>query len=65
MGAGVMPKIMYDDILRQTKKAIRYKVGDEKVWIPISQIQHEDLIDQMIELPIWLIHEKGLEDYII
>ncbi len=59
-----MPKIIYDKILRQTDKAIQYNIAGEKPWIPISQIQYEDLGNHIIGLPMWLIEVKGLEPYI-
>lgn len=60
-----MPKIIYDEIMRQTDKAIQYEINSKKVWIPISQIGHEDLGNHIVELPIWLIEAKGLEAYIM
>lgn len=60
-----MPKIIYDEIIRQTNLAIQYDIAGEKPWIPLSQIQYEDLGNHIVELPWWLIKEKGLESYII
>jgi hypothetical protein len=60
-----MPKIIYDEIMRQTDKAIQYKIDTVKPWIPISQIISEDLGNHVVELPQWLIEADGLEAYII
>ena len=60
-----MPEIIYDEIIRQTDRAIQYKIGDVKIWVPISQIKHEDLGNHIVELPMWLIESDGLEAYII
>jgi len=60
-----LPSIIYDEILRQTDKAIQYKIGHDKPWIPISQIEHEDLGNHIVKLPMWLIEAKGLEWYLI
>jgi len=60
-------ELIYDDILidRPHLQAIQYKFGDEKVWIPRSQIKNEDLVKQTLVLPEWLIISKGLEAYIL
>jgi len=65
IGGQNLPSIIYDEILRQTDKAIQYKIGDDKPWIPISQIEHEDLGNHIVALPMWLIEAKGLEGYLI
>ena len=56
-------ELTYDEILidKDNLKAIQYKFGDEKVWIPRSQIKGENLIDQTLVLPAWLVKAKGLE----
>jgi len=58
-------EIFYDEILidKDHLKAVKYKIGDEKIWIPKSQIRAEDLVKQTITLPFWLIKAKGLESY--
>jgi len=58
-----MPKIIYDEIVRQTNLAIQYQIDGEKVWIPISQIQWEDLGNHIVELPDWLIKANKLKVY--
>ena len=62
MGPGNM-KILYDELVRQTEKAIQIRIGKEKYWIPISQIEKEDLVGQTMELPAWLVAAKKLEKY--
>jgi len=57
-------KIAYDDIVRQTKKAVLYQIDDDEYWIPLSQIKEIDLISQWFVLPYWLVEKKGLEKYI-
>lgn len=57
--------MIYDEIEGQTTKAILYRIDGKKVWIPMSQIQKEDLGNHIVQLPMWLIHEDGLEGYII
>lgn len=56
-------KIIYDEIKKQTQKAILIQCGDDKFWIPTSQIQSEDLVGQILEIPEWLAIKKGLEQY--
>jgi DNA-directed RNA polymerase subunit E'/Rpb7 len=58
-------EIIYSEILRQTDKAVQYRIDKMKVWIPISQIRNEDLVKQTVTLPMWLIEADGLEDYIM
>ena len=65
IGGRNLPKIIYDEIIRQTDKAIQYNIAGEKPWIPISQIQYEDLGNHILGIPMWLIESKGLESYII
>ena len=64
IGGLSLPKIIYDKIIRQTNLAIQYDIGGEKSWIPISQIEYEDLGNNILGLPMWLIEAKGLESYI-
>lgn len=56
-----MPRLMYDRILKQTRKAIQYQFGDKKVWIPISQLEKEICMDHIIEIPDWLVKAKELQ----
>ncbi len=60
-------EIIYDEILldKENLKAIQYKFGDVKAWIPRSQIKDEDLVKQTVTLPEWIVISKGLEAYIL
>lgn len=58
-------KVMYDEILRQTEKAIELRFGKRKTWIPFSQVRKEDLTWQILDLPDWLVKDKGLQEYVI
>ena len=57
-----MPKIHYDEIKKETKKAILYSVRDNEFWIPRSQITNNNLIEEWIEIPDWLYEKNGGED---
>jgi len=56
--------LLYDGQLRDTGRARLFKFGDEKAWIPESQILWEDREANEILLPEWVVVEKGLEGYI-
>ncbi|MFH2033655.1 MAG: hypothetical protein ABIJ26_02995 [Candidatus Margulisiibacteriota bacterium] len=60
-------EIIHDGILidREHLRAVQYKFGSEKAWIPKSQIKAEDLVKQTVTLPEWLVITKGLEGYAI
>jgi len=55
--------IVYDDLVYETDKAYLLRFDDRDVWIPKSQVQ--DIDDEYITLPLWLIEEKELETYIV
>ena len=56
-------EILFDDFGKSTKLAQQYIIDGKDYWIPKSQIRHVDLIDQVVTLPEWLAHKKGLEQY--
>lgn len=58
-------ELWYDDILMDGShlKAVRYKFGTKRVWIPKSQIIKEDLIKQTVTVPEWLMRNNHLEMY--
>lgn len=56
-----MPRVIFDEIVKQTKKGLRVRFDDNRVWIPLSQIRKEDLSWHILDLPDWLIREKGIE----
>jgi hypothetical protein len=60
---GIPMLIMYDQVLRQTTKALELKFGPKRIWIPISQIGKEDLAWNIMELPDWLVRAKGLSQF--
>lgn len=49
----------YDEIERETDGAYLFKIGDEKTWLPKSQIRVYEK-SRRIYLPQWLAYEKGL-----
>jgi len=55
--------IVYDDLVYETDKAYLLRFDDRDVWIPKSQVQ--DIDDEYVTLPLWLIEEKELETYIV
>jgi hypothetical protein len=48
----------HDGVIRETDKAKLFKIGDEEVWIPKSQIEDEG--DEVVAIPTWLSEAKGL-----
>jgi len=56
--------VIYDGQLRDTGRARLFKFGDDKVWIPESQILWEDEEANELLLPAWVVVEKRLEGYI-
>lgn len=58
-------ELIYDDILKDGNhlKAVWYRFGQKKVWIPKSQILREDLVKQTVTVPEWLMKENHLEMY--
>jgi len=55
--------IVYDDLVYETDKAYLLRFDDRDVWVPKSQVQ--DIDDEYVTLPLWLIEEKELETYIV
>lgn len=55
---------MTADFVRETEKAILISDGDNKIWLPKSQIDYE--LDEfkgvvyLIDVPEWLAVDKGL-----
>jgi len=48
------PNIEYDNVLRETPKAIFFQVGDKQVWIPTSQLEDLDVVEKVFNIPRWL-----------
>lgn len=49
----------FDEVLAETEKAWLIVIGDEKHWLPKSQVEI-DLEDRQVTLPKWLAEEKEL-----
>ena len=58
-------KVMFSEILRESKKAVRVRFDDHRVWIPHSQIIKEDLPWQILDIPAWLVRANGLEEWVV
>ena len=56
-------EVKYDAVVRETAKALLLRFDEDEVWVPKSQVQnhYEDMC--VIDLPLWLCEEKGIEDY--
>ena len=56
-------EILFDDILKDERhlKAVWFKFGKKKVWIPKSQIINEKLYKNTITIPDWLVKANHLE----
>ena len=52
---------VYGTLIRETDKAIYIEVGDERVWLPKSQIEFfvTDTLTRVV-LPQWLAVQRGL-----
>ena len=58
--------IAFDELLAETDKAVKIRVDNLEVWLPLSkiEIQHDEH-DKYIDLPLWLVESNGLEDYVL
>ena len=54
--------LIYDRIVVETVLAWILEFGDETVSIPKSQGKLDEG-DNTVEVPMWLVHKKGLESY--
>lgn len=54
------PDIEYKEILQRTNNAIRFLIGEKKVWLPKSQIEFDKSTLNTINIPRWLAEKKGL-----
>ena len=50
----------FSKVVRKTEKAALVAIGDEEIWLPLSQIKKVD--DGVMEMPQWLAAKKGLCD---
>ena len=51
-------EIDYDKIIASTDQATLFRIGDEDVWIPHSQILDQG--DNIVEITKWFAEEKEL-----
>jgi len=51
-------EINFDDVEAESVAAKLFKIGDDKVWIPKSQISEET--DYTFTIPQWLAEEREL-----
>jgi hypothetical protein len=51
----------YEDILKETDKALLLATDAGEIWIPKSQIVDLDRENKEMTLPKWLVRDKGLE----
>jgi len=59
MGRNNEPVIVdFDDIETETDVSKLFKIGDDKVWIPKSQISEET--DTTFTIPQWLAEDRDL-----
>lgn len=54
--------LVYDEIKRPTDLACLFVFGDKEAWLPRSQIDIDGKT-KTVEVPLWLVEEKELEDY--
>ena len=52
--------VTYEEIVRETEKAILFKINDEEVWLPKSQIEVSEEGDNVVEVPEWLAEKNNL-----
>jgi hypothetical protein len=55
-----MPRILIDEILSKTPKAVRVKVNEYITWLPKSQI--EFLCDEYVIVSEWIYHKINWEE---
>lgn len=49
----------HEGIIRETNDAKLFRIHDEEIWLPKSQIKDEN--DEIVAIPKWLASKKGLE----
>ena len=55
--------LVYDEIGCLTAQAILFLFGDDKAWIPKSQITDLDEKMKTVDIPLWIAEEKEIEDF--
>lgn len=53
-------EISYDRLIRKTDMAMLLLIDKKEVWIPLSQVEDEDVEEKIVFIPQWLAEEKGL-----
>lgn len=62
MNLDEMKTVRYEEILRETEKAINIRFPDGVVeWVPKSQVR---IVDGTLYASKWIIEQKSIEDYI-
>lgn len=56
-----MAEIEYEELLKETDKAVLFNFGDREIWIPKSQIEG-DYSDGSVTMSEWLAVENELID---
>ncbi len=64
LGQKYADMIPYDELVVDTGKALLIRWGDQKEWIPQSQILSHDLEASTLRLKYWIVEQKGIEDLI-
>jgi len=56
---------MYDEINQAlaTPKALPFVFGRKRVWLPISQIELDEMYANSVLVEDWLVKSKKLEEY--
>ena len=55
-----------DRITRITEKAMQVEIGDESIWLPLSQVSEPETFDEgdediTVSVTEWIAQQKGLE----
>lgn len=53
-------KIDFDEILAESDEAYRFQIGDDKYWIPKSQVSTIFTKKKIIYISEWIAEKKGL-----
>ena len=58
-------RLMYDEINQAlaTPKALPFVFGRKRVWLPVSQIELDEVYANSVLVEDWLVKAKGLTDY--
>lgn len=60
---GNIMEIKFDELLHETDKAYLLRFGKNDEWIPKSQVETLDDVDNTAEVADWLVEKRGLEIY--